>query len=52
MELGKDPKTCWCMTTSIPKGLLAQIPDEDRGKGCVCQECVIKYNSTHGESNE
>ncbi len=42
--LGTDVSKCWCMTTKIPKGLLAQIPDEKRGQSCVCKSCVDRYN--------
>lgn len=40
--LGTDPMKCWCMTINVPKELLATIPEEERGKSCVCKECVEK----------
>lgn len=36
---------CWCVTTKIPKGLLEKIPQEKRGKACVCKRCVEDYRS-------
>ncbi|WP_211747494.1 cysteine-rich CWC family protein [Paenibacillus sp. Marseille-Q4541] len=40
---GKPAKECWCMNLSIPKQLLAQIPDEQRMKSCVCEACVRAF---------
>jgi len=40
---GADPKTCWCMTTPVPKGLLSHIPDEMRNISCVCKSCIESY---------
>ncbi len=39
---GED--TCWCYTIKVPKGLLETIDDRDRGKACVCKNCIEKYN--------
>ncbi len=45
--LGLDVNNCWCMTTSIPKGLLETIPDEKRGLSCVCKSCVDAYTNSN-----
>lgn len=37
---GKDPYTCWCMTTTVPKALLETV---DQRGGCICKECVDTY---------
>lgn len=39
---GKDPQSCWCMTTSISKDVLNQIPKSQRKKSCVCARCAQK----------
>lgn len=39
----EDPRKCWCMTTKVPKELLSKIPNELRGKSCVCKDCVISF---------
>ncbi len=44
MVAGTDPYACWCMTTSVPKGLLNHIPEEFRNKSCICKECTSNYN--------
>lgn len=42
---GRPAEECWCMNLSVPKALLAQIPDEQRGKSCVCEACVRAYKA-------
>lgn len=44
MVAGTDPYACWCMTTSVPKGLLNHVPEEFRNKSCICKECTTNYN--------
>jgi len=39
----EHPQYCWCFHATIPKELLARIPDEARGKACVCERCVQDY---------
>ncbi len=34
---------CWCFKVTIPEGLLESIPEEKRGKACVCKSCVEEY---------
>ncbi len=36
--------TCWCTTAVIPKHVLDMVPDELKGKACVCKSCVEKYS--------
>ena len=34
---------CWCETTEVPMELRERIPEELRGKSCICKECVMEY---------
>lgn len=34
---------CWCEKIEVPKELREMIPENLRGKACICKECVIKY---------
>ncbi len=34
---------CWCYSVEIPKKILDKIPEEKRGKACVCKDCIEKY---------
>ncbi|QMV41188.1 cysteine-rich CWC family protein [Cohnella cholangitidis] len=36
---------CWCSRIDFPRDILKRIPDERRGKACVCQSCVEKFVS-------
>jgi hypothetical protein len=42
---GAASGSCWCMTASIPEGLLATIPPERRMKACICKDCLQAYRS-------
>ncbi|MDO4800107.1 MAG: cysteine-rich CWC family protein [Bacillota bacterium] len=39
VEAGKDPYTCWCMTTKVPPELRAQT----KGGACICKHCVESF---------
>jgi hypothetical protein len=34
---------CWCDTVKFPKYILDMIPDDKKGKACVCKSCLEKY---------
>ena len=34
---------CWCMNTKVPKALLAKIPEQLKGKSCICNACIKRY---------
>ncbi len=36
-------KRCWCHDVKVPAALLARVPAEERGKACVCRECVEAF---------
>lgn len=38
-------KDCWCNYVIIPKELIDMVPEEKRGKACICKECVDKYKN-------
>lgn len=35
---------CWCVTAKFPQGILDQLPEESKGKQCICQNCINTYN--------
>lgn len=45
ISLGQEPRSCWCMTSKVPEGLLESIPKEERGINCICSQCVADYKS-------
>ncbi|MGO4370459.1 cysteine-rich CWC family protein [Paenibacillus sp. 2TAB19] len=42
---------CWCFQASIPAELIALVPPEQRGKSCICQNCVKAYHESNKESS-
>lgn len=34
---------CWCDSVKIPKYILDMIPDDKKGKACICKSCLEKY---------
>lgn len=38
-------ETCWCFSIEVPKKLLEKIPEEKRGKACICEKCIREFNS-------
>jgi hypothetical protein len=37
---------CWCETVVVPKHVLDRVPDDKKGKACICKACVEKYSLT------
>lgn len=44
-ELG-EKTTCWCEQVHIPNTLLEKIPENERGKSCICRKCVEKSHNS------
>jgi hypothetical protein len=45
---GKDnncqhDENCWCQTVEIPKYILELVPEDKKGKSCICKSCIEKY---------
>ncbi|MNC15313.1 hypothetical protein D3C75_631270 [compost metagenome] len=40
---GEDPYSCWCMKTRVPQGLRDRVPENRRGKACICLNCVEAF---------
>ncbi len=36
--------TCWCTRTVVPKHVIDLVPEDKKGKACICQACVEKYS--------
>ncbi|KOA19215.1 hypothetical protein CLHOM_23210 [Clostridium homopropionicum DSM 5847] len=34
---------CWCDTVKIQKYVLDLVPEDKRGKACICKSCIEKY---------
>ncbi|HEY5576040.1 MAG TPA: cysteine-rich CWC family protein [Clostridiaceae bacterium] len=40
---------CWCDTVKIPKHVLDLVPDDKKGKTCICRSCLEKYKKQDEE---
>ena len=38
-----NQKGCWCMQVDVPPELLALLTNEQRGKSCICLNCINSY---------
>ena len=36
-------KDCWCVGVQVPKYIIEMIPEDKRGKACICKSCVEKH---------
>lgn len=41
------PTSCWCNQRSFPEGIFDLLPEEMKGKQCICESCLNKYISSH-----
>ncbi len=42
--MAKSTQPCWCIAATIPAGLVELVPAPAKGKACICQACVRRYN--------
>jgi hypothetical protein len=38
------------MQEDVPKALIQQVPDKSKGKACICQACIKKFNLTQEDN--
>lgn len=41
---------CWCYYIEVPKGLLEKIDSDNRGKACICENCIENYHKEDKDS--
>ncbi|HHY76988.1 MAG TPA: cysteine-rich CWC family protein [Clostridiales bacterium] len=39
-----DEGNCWCKDVVVPKKVLDMVPDDKKGKACICKSCIEKYS--------
>lgn len=44
-------ESCWCISKSIPKALIEQIPADKKNKSCICARCVDTFNRLTKNAN-
>lgn len=43
-QSGKE--NCWCYEVKIPKYILDMVPEDKKGKACICKKCIDKYTKS------
>ncbi|MBA6234473.1 MULTISPECIES: cysteine-rich CWC family protein [unclassified Colwellia] len=43
-------KPCWCTLEKVPSALIQGVPDAEKGKSCICQACIKKFNLAQKDS--
>lgn len=43
-QCGAKNGDCWCFHTKVPDELRSRIPEERRGKACICRQCVEEFH--------
>ncbi|WP_282570409.1 cysteine-rich CWC family protein [Paenibacillus sp. L3-i20] len=51
MEQSAPLSDCWCFHTTIPKELLALIPETSLGKACICNNCVKNFRNSASKND-
>ncbi|SEO13272.1 cysteine-rich CWC family protein [Paenibacillus sp. OV219] len=36
-------ESCWCSREKFPKELIALVPEELKGKACICEACLHAF---------
>ncbi|WP_421924442.1 cysteine-rich CWC family protein [Paenibacillus luteus] len=44
--VNEDQANCWCFYEKFPQELLQQLPDEQRGKACICKSCLDTFQAS------
>jgi hypothetical protein len=37
---GNKPEHCWCFDADFSADIMARVPDEAKGRACICQKCA------------
>jgi hypothetical protein len=37
---GNQPERCWCMDAVFSATVMDQVPDDAKGKACICAKCA------------
>lgn len=44
-KVNDEVSLCWCMTVAIDENVLKHVPENLKGKQCICFACVEKLSS-------
>ena len=38
-----NSESCWCFDATIPAQLLDKIPESQRNRACICEDCIRRF---------
>ncbi len=47
MANGRPPESCWCQGVELNPDSLAAIPEDARGRRCICAKCGTEVVYSH-----
>lgn len=39
-------KECWCTKVIVPDYIIKMIPEDKKGKACICKSCIEKHTKS------
>ena len=36
---------CWCQEVVVSKHVMDMVPEDKKGKACICKSCIEKYSN-------
>jgi hypothetical protein len=42
---GQPQAPCWCVSQTFSAELLARLPDQARGRACICGRCLAEFQA-------
>lgn len=40
--------SCWCQEVKVPEYIIEMVPEDKKGKVCICKDCIEKYTKERG----
>lgn len=38
------PDPCWCVARKFPRAIFDEVPNQSRGRACICESCLDQYS--------
>jgi Cysteine-rich CWC len=47
--MAHSEQPCWCTQVKVPMELLEFVPENTKGKACICLNCIQKFEANPSE---
>ena len=41
--MAHSEETCWCTRVKVPQELVELVPENQKGKACICLDCIEAF---------